>query len=590
MPYSTKQKFISWVSELGKDHPKDILWLLALSALLIFIGIGLRSPWPADEPRYALIAKEMVESGQWLFPVRAGELYPDKPPLFFWSIAIFYWLTGSLNIAFLLPSALFGLLTLFLIYDLGRRLWSVQVGFQAAALLALTIQFTLQAKTAQIDMMVCTWITLGCYGLLRFLLDDQKWRWYFMAWFFMGVGVITKGVGFLPMLMLVPYFLLRWLKVPDLASIQAKPEIQRNWRWLTGLPLMLGTILLWLLPMLYSVSVSDDSAFQQYRDNILLKQTVKRYTDAWHHFQPFWYYFVTVIPSLWFPLSFMLPWLVTPWKKAITLGDRRIILPLCWILLVLVFFSFSRGKRGVYIFPTLPMMALIVAPYLKDLLKSRGFNWLLWSVVTLCGLALTTLGGLGIGEHPALAKLSTTYGIDPWGFIITLGVWALVASLLTFRRLKPAAWAIFIIGTWGLYSTWGYRLFNPAKISTPLYQQIASEAPSIREIALVDFTESQVLFSPYPITQFGYHTEPDQQLRAAWQWQNKLTARYVLAPREAVTGEECYVLKNARDVGFAHGKNWVLLGDDARKENCPAPAAEVKAFHYTPDSKATENE
>jgi 4-amino-4-deoxy-L-arabinose transferase-like glycosyltransferase len=42
--------------------------LFIFAILLIFIGIGLRDPWPADEPRFALVAKEMVESGQWFFP------------------------------------------------------------------------------------------------------------------------------------------------------------------------------------------------------------------------------------------------------------------------------------------------------------------------------------------------------------------------------------------------------------------------------------------------------------------------------------------------------------------------------------------
>ena len=94
--------------------------LLIAAIILIFIGIGLRDPWPADEPRFALVAKEMVETGQWFFPARAQELYPDKPPIFIWSIALFYWMTGSLRLSFLLPSALSGILTLFLVYDIGR--------------------------------------------------------------------------------------------------------------------------------------------------------------------------------------------------------------------------------------------------------------------------------------------------------------------------------------------------------------------------------------------------------------------------------------------------------------------------------------
>ena len=58
-------------------------WLFLLIALLVLgAGIGLRDPWPADEPRFTLVAKGMVESGEWLITHRGHELYSDKPPLF----------------------------------------------------------------------------------------------------------------------------------------------------------------------------------------------------------------------------------------------------------------------------------------------------------------------------------------------------------------------------------------------------------------------------------------------------------------------------------------------------------------------------
>ena len=142
----------------GHNHNANVLWLLLLACSMILLGLGLRDPWPADEPRFALIAKDMVDSGQWFFPMRGGELYPDKPPIFMWAIAIFYALFGSLKLAFLVPSALAGIVTVLLVYDIGRRLWSEQIGWYAGLLLLATLQFILQAKTAQIDAMVCCWI------------------------------------------------------------------------------------------------------------------------------------------------------------------------------------------------------------------------------------------------------------------------------------------------------------------------------------------------------------------------------------------------------------------------------------------------
>src|SRR5262249_23212943 len=47
---------------------RELGWFLLVAFVIIGAGIGLRDPWPADEPRFALSAKQMVESGNWLIP------------------------------------------------------------------------------------------------------------------------------------------------------------------------------------------------------------------------------------------------------------------------------------------------------------------------------------------------------------------------------------------------------------------------------------------------------------------------------------------------------------------------------------------
>src|SRR5688572_26007914 len=104
-----------WLSDTA------LFWILAV--LVLGAGLGLRDPWPADEPRFALVARQMVESGDWLFPHRGSELYSDKPPMFMWLQAAAYTLLGNWRVAFLLPSLLAALGTLWCVVDLGKRLW-----------------------------------------------------------------------------------------------------------------------------------------------------------------------------------------------------------------------------------------------------------------------------------------------------------------------------------------------------------------------------------------------------------------------------------------------------------------------------------
>ena len=82
---------------------RDLWLLLALALLVLGVGIGLRDPWPADEPRFVLVAQQMVQSGELLVPHRGAEIYPDKPPLFMWLLVAAHKLTGEWRVSFLLP-------------------------------------------------------------------------------------------------------------------------------------------------------------------------------------------------------------------------------------------------------------------------------------------------------------------------------------------------------------------------------------------------------------------------------------------------------------------------------------------------------
>ena len=567
----------------GEQHKFNLVWLAILAVAIIFIGIGLRDPWPADEPRFAQIAREMVETGQWFFPMRGGELYPDKPPVFMWSIAVFYYLTGSLSVSFLLPNALASLLTTLLIYDLGKRLWSPQVGWYAALLLLLSLQFVLQAKSAQIDAMVCAWITIGIYGLVRHLLLNDGWRWFMLGCFFMGIGVITKGVGFLPLLMLIPYVVVRFMQ-PQLSSSHSN-EIKGNWQWFAGILVLLGATLLWFIPMVYLVEQSQNPLFEQYRDNILFKQTAKRYANSWHHVKPFWFYLVEVVPVFWLPISLLFPWLIKKWITAIKQGDRRITLLLGWIVLLLIFFSISPGKRGVYILPALPVLALISAPYLKEILAKIWPKRLIFGLVILLASISLIVGIAGFIEIKATLKLSQKYHIDPWLYFTFIGISGLLVSFFT-RKNKLYSWLAAIPLFWLIYSTWGYQLLNSVKTPRNVLDNIAEIIPANSELAMLGFREQFLLFSPFSFTHFGYHTPHEQSQRKAWAWQGELSLEQGNTPRYLLTFKgaamPCYDMNKGISVGMAHRQDWLLLPASARLANCPAADKSVQAYTFVP--------
>ena len=193
-------------------------WVIIGIALLVFgAGLGLRDPWPADEPVYALIARDMLRHGNWLIPMVGGDYFQDKPPLLFWLQAVFYWITGSHRIGFLLPSLLAGIGTLLLVYDLGRRLWSREAGLNAALVLLFAVQFTLQARRAQLDALLVFFTTLSLYCLLRQLLQGGGWRWAIGAGIAAGLGTLSKVVGFFSFMVLLPWLFAVWRGWPGVA-------------------------------------------------------------------------------------------------------------------------------------------------------------------------------------------------------------------------------------------------------------------------------------------------------------------------------------------------------------------------------------
>ena len=555
---------------------RDWLWLALLLGTVLLAGIGLRDPWPADEPRFAQVAREMVESGQWLFPMRGGELYPDKPPVFMWMIAGVFLITGSLKIAFLLPSALSGIVTALAVFDLTRRLHGRYAAWLAVFTLLFTFQFILQAKTAQIDATVCMWITLGCCGVLRATLFPGQHRWWYAACVFMALGIMTKGVGFLPLLLLVPYsFLLR--------SQSATHNIYRltAGQWLIGVMLLLATLAMWLLPMIWTVEASGNSAFVAYRDNILLKQTVTRYANAWHHIKPFWYYVTHVVPWAWLPVILLFPWLAGFWKDAFKLRRASVVMPLVFTVLTVLFFSISSGKRGVYILPALPMLVIAAAPFLKSVYARTGVRRLLLLFTLLISSVMIVLGGLALAGNGPLPALYIKHDVELTWWLIVTGAACAMAVLLT-RRHSVAIWSAFSIVLWLSYSLWGAPSINVARTPHNIFEVAQRHLPGNAEVAVIDTKEQFILFNPFTVVHFGYHTPLSQQVQAAWQWQSEATSgdapRWILMP-DSITSS-CLDTDDAIEAGKAHRERWLLLPPSARRPVCELTSPLPQTFRY----------
>ena len=557
---------------------RELLWFLLIALVVLGAGIGLRDPWPADEPRFALSAKQMVDSGNWLIPHRGSELYSDKPPTFMALQAATYEIVRDWRIAFLLPSLLAALGTLLLVYDLARRLWDQRTGLYAAAALLTAFQFVYQAKRAQIDPTVTFFITLANYGLLRHFLLGPDWRAYWLGCFAAGLGVITKGVGVLALLMFAPYLVAR------LGHWQHVSQTERSGlRWSAGALAFLAAVALWIVPMLLAVNNAASPDYRAYLNDILFHQTAGRYTDSWDHRQPAWYYLGVVVTG-WLPLTLTLPGVLPRWRERLAARDARFLLPLAWIALVIVFFSVPHGKRDVYIMPALPLFALCISPFLHDLLRRLWARRTALGLIVAVGLAFLGAGIYALFAHPPFAiELAEQRGLDQggaalWWLLIALGAWTLACAAFFRARRGVQALLAGIAGMWLLWSFWAYPLLNDSSSAAGVMRKAGTIVGAEAELALVAWKEQNLLLVDRRATEFGFVKPWHEQLAAAIRWQEgKPEARWVFILADAMT--PCIAQDRSNYVGHANRREWWLFRADAvapacRGGNVPAAAAE----------------
>jgi 4-amino-4-deoxy-L-arabinose transferase-like glycosyltransferase len=546
-----------------ESRERWLFWLVAL--LMLGTGLGLRDPWPADEPRFALVARQMVESGQWLFPTRGDELYSDKPPLFMWLQAVAMSATGSLRVGFLLPSLL---ATLWLVRDLGERLFSRQAGAYAGWALLVAVQFTFQARRAQIDPVLLSFTTLAVYGLLRHVLRGPDWRMWSLGWFAAGLGVISKGVGVVALLVLVPagFAIVRgWMGAGGMHWRDARA-------WLGPAALLLP-VLAWLLPMLLTVRGSGDPALQAYADDILLRQTAKRYADPWHHHQPAWY-FLEVIATQWLPTSLALLWAWRPWRDALRARDARVLVLLGGAALIVLFFSLSAGKREVYILPALPLLCVALGPVLASILQrpaarrtALGFAALLAGLLTAAGAAVL-LGEPGFERRLAEARGLAGNADAVGAVLLAIGAAGLACCAAFGLRRAEAALVGTLASLWLAVGLVGAPMLNDASSARGLMQRVAARLRAQDELALVAWKEQLLLMADRPARTFGFKREVSLQRADAIAWQRERPAsRWLLLEDTALV--PCIDRRLAFHMGRSNRRGWWLV--PARAVDCPAP-------------------
>lgn len=395
----------------------------------------------------------MFEKNEWIVPTINGDLYTDKPILFFWLILVFSKLAGSVNEwTVRLPAALGALGAVLTTYRLGKDFFSARTGFIAAVVLATSVRVVWEGRWAHLDMLFTFFFLLSMYVAARAVLRKGGRHELLIGYVFMALATLTKGlIGvLLPALVLVAFVVVR-----------------RDWRLLreARLPLGIPLFLLIAAPWFYLVNQATGG---KWLSDFIYIHHLQRYTDPLGHREPFYYYLTTLPVDL-------LPWTVfaIPALFAYKPGRKFFSEPIplyftLWFAVIFLFFSFSDSKRDLYLLPLLPVAALFIGVYLEDLVSGKLAPSWFQKGLALIFFGLLALACLGL---PAVAWWLRREALAPTlPFALAMAGGALATVYFLWRR---ATWQFF----WSTAATMALGILAAATWALPYMEQFKSPRP-----------------------------------------------------------------------------------------------------------------
>jgi len=430
----------------------ELLTVAGFCCFLFYFGLSAFGLVGADEPRYAQVAREMLERHDLVTPTLYGKPWLEKPPLYYWRAMEEYWIFGVSDWAARLPSATAASFMLVVIYFFLRcyRPGSQLEGALMTAASAGVIAF---ARGAGTDMLLTSAFVTGMLLWFTWYAGGRR-LWLVLFYLLIAVGTLAKGpvAPALAALIIVAFSL-----------AQRETRLIVRTVWLPGVLLFLAVSLPWY--------VAVELRNPQFLREFILQHNLGRFTsNMYHHKQPLWYF----VPVL---LLGAMPWtalVVAGWVETIKGWQRQpaalpsktdlppqqtengfagqsgldgaptarsAALPkflLIWAAVVTVFFSISASKLPGYILPAVPASTVLAADWVT---RRERLGWpVIIGQAALSGallvLALLYPNLLVYGHHvPGEAR---------W---LALGIGALVfvATVSTLARRGVAALRLVVL-------------------------------------------------------------------------------------------------------------------------------------------------
>lgn len=481
-----------------------VLVLTLLVAFLALSELGYRKLANPDEGRYSEIAREMAATGDFVTPRLNGLKYFEKPPMQYWATAAAFSLFGESEFSARLYTFLCGIGCILLIAYTGSRLFDHETGALAALVLLAAPYFMMLSEIVTLDMGLTFWMTLGvCSFLLAqaTAYHHERRRWMLLAWVGMAVAVLSKGlIGIVfPAAAIFLYCL-----------IQLDFRLLLKLEWLRGLAVFFAIAAPWFVV----VSMRNP----EFAHFFFIHEHVERFLTTSHRREAAWWFFVPIVFAGFLPwMIALLPATISGWRTPpLSKSDGSTFAPLKFMLLfsafVLLFFSKSSSKLPAYVLPMFPLLALVMAVYLRK----AGTRLLAWLALPLLPLAIAGAWWAWIApaqraaDDIARQQLYAEMSIWVMAGMLLMAAAVLIAfiALRTGRKwLGIIALSASTLATIGLINR-GYETISPLQSGHAVAASISKQlAPDTRLYAVKIYDQSLPFYLKRILTLVDYVDE-----------------------------------------------------------------------------------
>ncbi|MDD3117951.1 MAG: glycosyltransferase family 39 protein [Victivallales bacterium] len=388
--------FNRWGAWLRSSRGQWILLLLFVG-VAFFINVGADGLFSAQEGRAAVLTRNMIRSGNWMVLDFHGGQENEKPILSYWLYALSASGLGLNEFALRLPGVLAGLLIVILTVHLAGRIYDRPTAFLSGYLLATMATFLTLTRTVRIDIILAAFcmmeLVLLYYGYFR---RRKATAWLYLFYAVTGIGMMVKGPvnAVLPALAIVIYAV-----------------VFRRWRMFWELKPISGIIIMVLLGGPWFV-YENMRTHGQFAWEFFVYHNLERFLGGADLKEgkraPLYFYLGKLLAGA-LPWSLLIPFGLWQYRRRWRSLRSETWLLVIWIGAVFVFFSLAAIKRGDYILPLYPALAILLARYLVRLNATRlklSRRWIYgWGV--LVGVAVAALGLIVSGAVYRLGEKAT---------------------------------------------------------------------------------------------------------------------------------------------------------------------------------------